>query len=294
MLLIAYKLFIMKSLKNLFLILPAISLMVSCGEDDYSEAYVDTEVKIALVGTLTINSTQAPPGQFVNFEATMPQSFSVSSTVTVRATNADNGNYKVAMVQVPAGQTTLSGHVEMPAMSLGGPHDFFGLDNAVYVEIDGVALNEGEDPYTLSSNRVYLTLLDNNGLYDVAYPADYDGDGVIEPWLSLSLDWEGPYDVNDLDMYVIDEAWTTIYEDSWSTTRFEGDWFNGNWYPDGAYVVYVDIWFGETPISYRFTATDHHNVTTVVTGELEESSIIAKITKSGGDTNDITYVVEPY
>ena len=192
----------------------------------------------------------------------MPQSFSVTSTVTVRATNADNGNYKVAMVTVPAGQTTLSGRVEMPKISLGGPNDFFGLANAVYVEIDGVALSEGE--------------------------------GVIEPWLSISLDWEGPYDVNDLDMYVIDEAWTTLYESSASETRFEGDFFNGNWFPDGVYEVYIDIWTGDTPIAYRFSATDHNSVTTVVSGNLDSSGVVAKITKSGGATNDITYIVEPY
>lgn len=241
-----------------------------------------------------IDSPEAAPHQLVNFEATMPQSFSVTSTVTVRATNADNGNYKVAMVTVPAGQTTLSGRVEMPKISLGGPNDFFGLANAVYVEIDGVALSEGEVPYTLSSNKVYLTLLDSNGVYDVAYPVDYDGDGVIEPWLSISLDWEGPYDVNDLDMYVIDEAWTTLYESSASETRFEGDFFNGNWFPDGVYEVYIDIWTGDTPIAYRFSATDHNSVTTVVSGNLDSSGVVAKITKSGGATNDITYVVEPY
>ncbi len=84
-------------------------------------------------------------------------------------------------------------------------------------------------------------------------------------WLAfayLSLDWEGPYGdyENDLDMYVIDED-LLLYEYSWSETRFEGDFFNGNWFPDGVYGVYIDIWTGDTPINYRFAATPflHNN-----------------------------------
>lgn len=284
----------MKYFKYFLFCLP-LAFVLSCVDDDYSEAYVDTEVKTALVGTLELDFGSAPPHIYVGFTVTLPQSFDVESTVTVRATNADAGNYHIAKVTVPAGEVTLRGSIQMPDTSVGVPNDFYGVENEVYVEVDGIALSEGDDPYTLTSNRVPLTLLDTNYPYDTPYPVDYDGDGVIEPWLSLSLDWEGPYDnlENDLDMYVIDED-LLLYEYSWSETRFEGDFFNGNWFPDGVYDVYIDIWTGDTPINYRFAATDHFYTTTVVEGAIEESGVIAKITKSGGETNDITYVVEPY
>ena len=281
----------MKNLKLLLLFLPAV-VLTSCGNDDYSEAYVDTEAKVNLVATLEAGRTMAVAGTYIDYTVTMPQSFAVEATVTVRATSIDGSKYTLSKVVVPAGSTTLSGLVKMPALN-GNPGRYEGTSNAATMEVDGVALSSGDDPYVMTSNKISLVLLDGNGAYDFAYPYDYDGDGVIEPWLSISLDWEGPYSDNDIDMYVFgDDGY--MYESSASGSRFEGDFFNGNWNDDQLYYVFIDLWTGNTPMAVRFTATDHHGVTTLIEGSLTDSMIIATIDKTGGDTNDITYVVEAY
>jgi len=281
----------MKNLKLLLLFLPAV-VLTSCGNDDYSEAYVDTEAKVNLVATLEAGRTMAVAGTYIDYTVTMPQSFAVEATVTVRATSVDGSKYTLSKVVVPAGSTTLSGLVKMPALN-GNPGRYEGTSNAATMEVDGVALSSGDDPYVMTSNKISLGLLDGNGSYDFAYPVDYDGDGVIEPWLSISLDWEGPYSDNDIDMYVIgDDGY--MYESSASGSRFEGDFFNGNWNDDQLYYVIIDLWSGNTPMAVRFTATDHHSVTTLIEASLTDTMIIATIDKTGGASNDITYVVEAY
>jgi len=281
----------MKNLKLLLLFLPAV-VLTSCGNDDYSEAYVDTEAKVNLVATLEAGRTMAVAGTYIDYTVTMPQSFAVEATVTVRATSVDGSKYTLSKVVVPAGSTTLSGLVKMPALN-GNPGRYEGTSNAATMEVDGVALSSGDDPYVMTSNKISLGLLDGNGAYDFAYPVDYDGDGVIEPWLSISLDWEGPYSDNDIDMYVIgDDGY--MYESSTSGSRFEGDFFNGNWNDDQLYYVIIDLWSGNTPMAVRFTATDHHSVTTLIEASLTDTMIIATIDKTGGASNDITYVVEAY
>ena len=281
----------MKNLKLLLLFLPAV-VLTSCGNDDYSEAYVDTEAKVNLVATLEAGRTMAVAGTYIDYTVTMPQSFAVEATVTVRATSVDGSKYTLSKVVVPAGSTTLSGLVKMPALN-GNPGRYEGTSNAATMEVDGVALSSGDDPYVMTSNKISLGLLDGNGAYDFAYPVDYDGDGVLEPWLSISLDWEGPYSDNDLDLYVIGED-GYLYENSESGSRFEGDFFNGNWNDDQLYYVFIDIWSGNTPMAVRFTATDHHSVTTLIEGSLTDSMVFATIDKTGGASNDITYVVEAF
>lgn len=64
-------------------------------------------------------------------------------------------------------------------------------------------------------------MLDASGAYDFAYQWDYDGGGNIEPWLFISLDWEAPHNLNDLDLFVIYEDGET-HEDSQSGNRFRG------------------------------------------------------------------------
>lgn len=184
--------------------------------------------------------------------------------------------------------------------NVGNPKTYEGTSRASFIQVDGLALDSSSgnvaDPYRVSSNKIYVTLLDGSGAYDLPYPVDYDGDGVIEPWLSISLDWEGPYNLNDLDLFVDDEAGTN-YEDSQSGNRFEGDYFNGNWFPDGVYYVKASPWkLGEDTVNARFSATDHTGKTTIVEAVITKdggSQVIATITKSGGATNDITYIIAP-
>ena len=181
----------MKNLKLLLLFLPAV-VLTSCGNDDYSEAYVDTEAKVNLVATLEVNRTKAAAGTYIDYTVTMPQSFAVEATVTVRATSVDGSTYTLSKVVVPAGSTTVSGRVKMPAFN-GNPGRYEGTSNAATMEVDGVALAEGNDPFTLTSNAISLTLIDLTGW-------DYNDAQVLK----VALDWSGPYDDNDLDLFIYD------------------------------------------------------------------------------------------
>lgn len=288
----------MKNLK--FIILGLFSAIISsCDKSDYSEAYIDSEEKIDLVAVLETNRTQAVAGTLIDFSINLPQTFPVTAEVTVRVSNTVNANYEISKVLVPSGSSVAMGAIEMPS-NIANPKKYMGTTSAAYIEIDGVKLVDASgvtpDPYRLTSNKIYFTLLDGSGSYDFPYPWDYDGDGNVEPWLSVSLDWEGPWNENDLDLFIDFEDGVN-YEDSQSGNRFEGDFFNGNWFPDGTYNVIVSPWrMSPDQVPVRFSATDQHGKTTIVESQIVKDGgrqTIAIITKSGGDTQDITYVITP-
>lgn len=288
----------MKNMKFIFTT-ALIATLFSCAKSDYSEAYIDSEEKIDLVATLEVNRVKAAPGTYIDFTATLPQSFNANTAVTARITNAVDGSYNVAKVEVPAGTTAVKGQIEMPSFKA-SPKRYEGTAHAATLQIDGLAIVANvdgvEDPYRLTSDEIPLTLLDATGAYDFAYQWDYDSDGNIEPWLSISLDWEGPHNLNDLDLFVVYEDGET-YEDSQSGNRFEGDFFNGNWFPDGVYYVKVSPWRMDVDVvNVRFAATDHHDTTTIIESTVTRdggSQVIATITKTGGDSVDIEYVIAP-
>jgi hypothetical protein len=288
----------MKNIKFVFISLFS-TIIISCDNSDYSEAYVDSEDKIDLVAVIETNRTQAVAGTLIDFSVNLPQSFPVEAEVTVRIANTVDGNYKISKVIVPSGTSFVTGSIEMPT-NVASPKKYVGTSSSAYIQIDGIALKDASgntpDPYRMTSNKIYVTLLDGSGAYDFAYPADYDGDGNLEPWLSISLDWEGPWSANDLDLFVDFEDGVN-YEDSQSGNRFEGDYFNGNWFPDGTYNVIVSPWRMEPDqVPVRFSATDQHSRTTIVEAVIDKTGgrqIIATITKSGGDTQNITYVISP-
>jgi hypothetical protein len=248
----------MKNLKLLLLFLPAV-VLTSCGNDDYSEAYVDTEAKVNLVATLEVNRTKAAAGTYIDYTVTMPQSFEVEATVTVRATSVDGSTYTLSKVVVPAGSTTLSGRVKMPALN-GNPGRYEGTSNAATMEVDGVALAEGNDPFTLTSNAISLTLIDSNGW-----------NGNADQVLKVALDWSGPYDDNDIDLYIIDLDFTAYFEISTSADRFEGDWFNNpanENHPDGDYILLIDIWSAAGVVDYNLQLTHPSGTVDFYEGDL--------------------------
>lgn len=289
----------MKNTKNIILSILSI-IICSCEKSDYSEAYVDKEEKIDLTALLEVSRSKAVAGTYIDFVVTMPQSFQYNAVITVRLSNTTNEKYNIAKIDVSPGQSSVEGSIKMPS-NTSVPKKFEGTSNSAYLQVDGIQLSQElgdiiDDPYRMTSNKEYITLLDGSGAYDNAYPGDYDDDGNLEPWLSISLDWEGPYNLNDLDLYVVYEDGET-YEDSQSGTRFEGDYFNGNWFPDGEYSIVVDPYKMEKEqINARFTATDHNSKTTLFESQISKGigkQTIGKIIKSGGDSLDITYIIIP-
>lgn len=277
--------------------------IVSCGDDEFSREYQDTEVKTALVGTLTLSNTKATAGSLIDFNVTIPGRFSSEVTVEVTATSNYNDIEvnKIVIkkyVTIAAGETTGSGTLTMPG-STSLAADFFGIEEYALVSITGIKLTEGDDPFVMTSETIPVTFLQTNGNYHEPYGSDfafagyedYPGwnDGVDEPWLIYSFDWADSENV-DLDLYVYLDDVEKEYSET--STRFEGDFFNGNWFPDGVYDIYVAAYYNTGAVDYRFTATDHNGKVTMIESSLTESGYIGTITKSGGITNDITYVIE--
>ncbi len=247
----------MKNLNLLFLLIPAMFL-TSCGEDDYSEAYVDTEAKTNLVATLEVNRTKAAAGTQIDAMVTLPQAFDVASTVTVRAINSNSGDYTVGTVSFEAGQTMASGAIIMPA-NIASPGTFYGTDASANIMVTGVALAEGNDPFTLTSNAISLTLIDSNSW-----------NGNADQVLKVALDWSGPYGDNDIDLYILDLDFNT-YEDSASGSRFEGDWFNNpanENHPDGDYLLLIDIWSAAGVVDYNLQLTHPSGTVDMYEGDL--------------------------
>ena len=256
----------MKNLKLLLLFLPAV-VLTSCGNDDYSEAYVDTEAKVNLVATLEAGRTMAVAGTYIDYTVTMPQSFAVEATVTVRATSVDGSTYTLSKVVVPAGSTTVSGRVKMPAFN-GNPGRYEGTSNAATMEVDGVALAEGNDPFTLTSNAISLTLIDPTGW-----------DGNADQVLKVALDWSGPYGYNinnNLNLWIYDADLAYWFEVSTSTSRFEGDWFNNpanENHPDGDYQIYIRIWDAAGVVDYNLQLTHPSGTVDFYEGDLVAEDI---------------------
>lgn len=247
----------MKNLNLLFLLIPAMFL-TSCGEDDYSEAYVDSEAKTNLVATLEVNRTKAAAGTQIDAMVTLPQAFDVASTVTVRAINSNSGDYTVGTVSFEAGQTMASGAIIMPA-NIASPGTFYGTDASANIMVTGVALAEGNDPFTLTSNAISLTLIDSNSW-----------NGNADQVLKVALDWSGPYGDNDIDLYILDLDFNT-YEDSASGSRFEGDWFNNpanENHPDGDYLLLIDIWSAAGVVDYNLQLTHPSGTVDMYEGDL--------------------------
>lgn len=253
----------MKNLNLLFLLIPAMFL-TSCGEDDYSEAYVDTEAKTNLVATLEVNRTKAAAGTQIDAMVTLPQAFDVASTVTVRAINSNNGDYTVGTVSFEAGQTMASGAIMMPA-NIASPGEFYGWAAVANIMVTGVALAEGNDPFTLTSNAVSLTLIDSN-----------DWNGNADQVLKVALDWSGPYGNNinnNLNLWIYDADLVDWFEYSTTTSRFEGDWFNNpanENHPDGDYLVLIDIWSAVGVVDYNLQLTHPSGTVDMYEGDLVE------------------------
>lgn len=249
----------MKNIKYIILLILCVGLFSCSGDDTFTRAYVDNEVKTELVGTLSVNTVAAAAGTMVSFDYTLPQSFDVESTLEVTATSTYSAfefdpNTTTTYITIPAGTTSGTDLFEMP-----GSHDdtggFYGISEHATVSLTGIALTQPEtdkidDPYTLSSESTTINSLDFHDGYMLANTNT----------LLVSLDWLGPWDLNDFDLYIFDDPFTAIYESAETGSRFEGDYFNnpGNEeHPDGDYIVEIAIWTvdGTDPVPWRLVFT---------------------------------------
>lgn len=245
--------------------------LLSCEDDSFSRVFVDNEVKIPLTGTLKINKSERSifSEENIDYTITLPQSFSVESTIEITVTTTFNAfafdpfDQKI-YVTLPVDSSSIDGSFNIA--DLGAEIPFLGVP--VSVSLTGIALKQPErededgklvdpfipidDPYTLTSESVTLNILESNSW-----------SGTNEDALQYSIDWQGPYaaDQNDLDIYLYPEdPDADPIETSESSSRFEGDNLinsaedaESDLYADGKYFIEIAIWtsIDDTPIPYR-------------------------------------------
>lgn len=101
--------------------------------------------------------------------------------------------------------------------------------------------------------------------------------------LNYLLDWNNP-SVNDLDLFVIDEAFTDIFENSETGSRYENDVFN-NTNLDGKYDFYISIF----DLVNEFT-TEAINSRLFVIDSRGNKTLLEFTIPAGTATNDFTLV----
>ncbi|TWO31649.1 hypothetical protein E1J38_012875 [Seonamhaeicola sediminis] len=281
--------------------------LFSCSDDDsYSIAYVDDEVKTPLVGTIELNrAAAAPTTKMMEATVTIPQTFDVESIVEVTS-ESKFGNFleietfvEKSYITVPAGATSGVGLIRTAGDDEAVLDDFNGTANFASAFISGIALKQPEegsidDPYTMTSDTVSIA--------GVAYDSSMDPE---EESLSISLDWLGPYNVNDLDLYVFNSNFSFLIGTE-TGDRFEGLIFND---PDddirpedgNDYTVEIAIWDPNgnvtSPIPYRLVFTHPNGDTDIYLGEVDpaigyiDPVNISKTTTIDDDDNEvITFV----
>lgn len=271
----------MKKIKYILLSIVSIGLF-SCGDDSYSIAYEDTEVKVPLAGSILLNRTSAAPGTMVSFDYTIPQSFTSDAIIEVTSSSSYstlefNAFTSKSYITVPAGQTSGTGMFEMGGDASDVFDDFYGVPNYATASISGIALVQPEDgpkiddPYTMTSEAVSITGLD---VHDPFMFPNLDDDDEPTQTLMISLDWEGPWNINDLDMYVYNNDGT--FESAEAGGRYEGDFFNNpanEDHPDGDYIIefvlYDPAGAVTAPVAWRLNLTHPDGSVDVYEGTID-------------------------
>lgn len=294
---------------NKFIIVISLLTIMSCVDDDFSREYVDDEVKTDLIGTVSFidsylsnGNSVAYDGRSVEFAYTLPQSFDVESTleVTIQSTVGVlevNPNIEKLNIIVPAGTTSGTESFVMP--NYGNVAPFSGIPEFLTISLTGILLTQPEegsvdDPFTLSSEPVPVELLQTNLISSRYQDAVYNV-------LMMSLDWEGPYvGLNDLDLYVFNTDFSIRYENSWTTDRFEGDFFNNpanEDFPDGDYIILVDAWTTASadPVPYKLLLTHPDASVDVFTGSIDPAIGFKEflMTQTTNGDGDRSYVITP-
>ncbi|MFD2589071.1 hypothetical protein ACFSQJ_19250 [Croceitalea marina] len=234
--------------------------IVSCEDDEpFSAGEGDPLLKnvISLTATLSTDQLTVGEGNVIDFDVTLPNSFASDASVTVRV-ELDNGQTTTGTATVAAGATAGSGSLTMPPDDgVVGGTTVAGALNAAQLFAEAILLDELEpgNTYVLTSNVVDLNI----------YPDTLPVAGGI----NVIADWNGAPGV-DIDMQMIDRAFTTIFEDAASGSRFESDLFQNVGREDGIYDVYLIAFTpvdpAGTPYAVLFTLPDGRLVD--VTGTL--------------------------
>ena len=223
--------------------------MFSCEDDEAISAGDADPTNKTIVAVPVTVSSDVPgigEGNLTTFSVTLGQSFASDATVTVKLI-MDNGRFNSGSVVVTAGSTSATGTVLVPADDDLLPATVISPNSAT-LEAVGILLDE---PVAATLFEAESNVLDLN-----VWSRSQEQDGG----LVAQLDWNGAPGI-DIDMYIIDAAFTAFFEQAESGSRFEVDLFGNNEHPDGDYVVYLSV-FGaplaeDTPASLLLVKPDN-------------------------------------
>lgn len=282
----------MKKIINIFYITILTSMFVSCDQNDrISGSPEQNDDIITLTGTISSPETAVVAGQTIPFTATIPQTF--EGDVDVEATAIlPNGVKTTSFVTIPAGQTTATGDIEVPASEAPVLMPF---NNNMKMYLSAILLTVGEEGthYLLNSNEISLDF------GDTARP-----DPNITR-LRIAFDWKGPYGEaeNDLDLYLLRNepgGGQTVVATSFRAVRYE---FANllNTAVDGTYIVAAEAYtltygseIGTMPYRYVLRYPDNSvktfsgTFTDFTEGDFVEVLQIVKTTVDGVVSYNVT------
>lgn len=227
----------MKIIKFKYILcLLSLALVFSCEDDDaLSAGNADPLNKTVIDVPVTVSSPDLGIGEgnLAKFDVTVGQSFPSDATITVRI-DMDNGNFTTGTAVVTAGSTSASGTILVPADDSLMPATIISPNSAT-IQAIGILLDEpvADTLFRAESN-----------IFDLNVWAQSQG---VAGGLVVQMDWNGAPAV-DIDMYIIDAAFTAIFEQAESGNRFEVDTFGNTEHPDGDYVVYTRV-FAPDPLT---------------------------------------------
>lgn len=262
----------------------------SCESDDLgknnsisaSPENVDTTI------ALTPDFLFVGEGDSFNYSVTLPQSFSVNSSITSQIV-VDNNPVRnsSSAIALDAGSTSGTGTMEVPGqdgLSIANYNGSKGL-----LKVTAINANDGaSNVYLPVSNTVEVNVFDR-------VPANSAAQ------MNVLLDWEDIATVNDLDLRIVNNPITALIPTGNGTTgsRYE-EGFLENTVPDGDYIIAAQI-FDTTnatttaPINFRVMlafpdgskqlveGTIPAGATTTPGGQVTIASLntLVEITKSG-------------
>jgi hypothetical protein len=228
----------------------SLALVFSCEDDDpISAGNADPLNKIIVDVPVTVSSPDVGIGEgnLAKFDVTLGQSFASDATITVRI-DMDNGRFTTGTTEVPAGSTSASGTILVPADDSLMPATIISPNSAT-IQAIGILLDEpvADTVFAADSNVFDLNV--------------WSQSQEIDAGLVVQMDWNGAPAV-DVDMYIIDAGFTAIFEQAESGDRFEVDLFGNAEHADGDYVVYTRVFApdpltDDTPLSVLLVKPDN-------------------------------------
>jgi len=269
-------------MKKIIINLVVLALVFSCSNDDSSRFVVNPQLPIQ-EATLTADRSASFAGDLVNFTFTLPSSFPNAGVLEVTASNNSN-NVSRATVNVPAGSTTGSGTIIMPA-SNSNSLTYEGSPDFATLQITGVQNEDGSQTGSdVTSNVVALDYLNFSftNASGLSVGLDWEGDTSIDidyamfrttgPFSGLNAGTSNKPEVNDIDSdELADGDYLVLYR---SFTNVTGP------------IQLRTVLRGDTSVGAQYLA-DFPSLP--ISGGWFAANVLANVSKSTDGDGNVTY-----